>query len=78
MTRLDGKWSDPELDVPGLGRGQQAAGQERDVRQQVVPDVLHLVPRRRQNRQDVMLRGDGGPTTTGCTTATSLRDGAGW
>ena len=42
---LHREWTDPELDVAQLRRGEQAAREEGDVGKHVVPNVLYLVRR---------------------------------
>lgn len=75
MTRLNGERPNPELDMPEFVRGEQPSREEVDVRQHLVADVLHLRQRKSVRGQQT---GSEVHTTTGWTTATSFRDGAGW
>lgn len=84
MTRLDSQRPNPELDLPQLSGSQETFGKEGDVCEHLVADMLDLMNngggiyertddlRSGTAKHDTVVR-----TTTGCTTATSLRDGAG-
>ena len=86
-ARAHGERADPELDVADLGRGEERAREEGDGGEDVALELLHLraasdgahaAGEGKSGAGAGKGGGEGARTRTGCTTATSLRDGAGW